>query len=118
MTALPGYALALLVLLNGAALAGPVRLAAQDGRIVAFAADGGRRVLSAGPEDRAPVLSPDGRQGAFLRPEGKTEAVSYTHLDVYKRQLWDDVLAVMAHVAERSSADRFVKEFRLMLDAV
>lgn len=73
MTALPGYAVALLVLLTGAALADPVRLAAEDGRIVAVAADGGRRVLSAGPEDRDPVLSPDGRQVAFLRPEGKTD---------------------------------------------
>ena len=24
----------------------------------------------------------------YLRPDGKTQAVSYTHLDVYKRQLF------------------------------
>ncbi|MBT9288884.1 TolB family protein [Prosthecodimorpha staleyi] len=74
MTALPGYAVALLILLNGAALADPIRLAAEDGRIVVIAADGSRRVVSAGPGDRDPVLSPDGRQVAFLRPEGKPDA--------------------------------------------
>jgi hypothetical protein len=54
---------------------------------------------------------------ASLAPDDILATIDRVHA-AWGTPLWDDVLAVMAHVAERSSADRFVKEFRLMLDAV
>ena len=48
--------------------------------------------IAGGKEDFTPVYDADGNQTRIRTSTGIWEAVSYTHLDVYKRQLYDATL--------------------------